>query len=100
MNAPCLSIVDLAPAALPSSRSIAKAGSWRSTLHLTNKELLEEIADTLRYYSHWLFAALASAIDARDLQESTPIGRGLVFQEARQWLFDSVDYLKKKGRLQ
>jgi hypothetical protein len=69
-------------------------------VHPTNKELRKEIADTLRYHSHWLFAAQAFAIDARDRQEGAPINRDLVLQEPGQWLVDSVGNLDKKGRLQ
>jgi hypothetical protein len=100
MNAPCCSRVDLAPAALPCSPSTAEAGSWGSAGHATNKELLEEIPNTLRHYSHWLFAALASAIEPRGHQEGTCIDRALVFREARQRHLDSEGYLKKKGNLQ
>jgi hypothetical protein len=100
MNTPCSSIGDLASAGLPSSPSIAKAGSWRSTGHATNEELLEEIAGRLRCCSRWPFVALASAVDARDHQEGTSIDRTLVFREARQRHLDSADYLEKKGGLQ
>ena len=65
-----------------------------------DRALLHEVLEALRFHNHCLFAAMGFVVDSRNRQEGTARTCDQVFEEVGQWLFASMDFLKRKAPIQ